>query len=57
MGDYINYTRSDDFSRQDYGVGVAFRFGYGIGFDYERLYTSDSKGTPDIHLFRLRYQW
>lgn len=57
MGDYIKYTQGDDFSRKDYGVGVAFRFDYGMGFDYERLYTNDNKGTPDLHLFRLRYQW
>lgn len=57
MGDYIKYTSGYDFSRKDYGVGVTFRFNYGLGFDYERLYTSDTKGTPDLHLFRLRYQW
>lgn len=57
MGDYIKYTHGDDFSRKDYGVGVAFRFNYGLGFDYERLYTHDNKSTPDLHLFRLRYQW
>ncbi len=26
-------------------------------FDYERLYTKDSDATPDMHLFRLRYEW
>lgn len=57
MGDYIKYTKGEDFSRTDYGVGVAFRFNYGLGFDYERLYTSDSLGTPDMHLFRLIYLW
>ncbi|MRT38071.1 porin [Acinetobacter sp. RIT698] len=57
MGDHIKYTQGEDFSRRDLGVGMALRFNYGIGFDYERLYTSDSKATPDLHLFRLRYQW
>lgn len=57
MGNYLKYTEGDTFSRQDNGVGVAVRFNHGIGFDYERLYTSDSMNTPDMHLFRLRYEW
>lgn len=57
MGNYLKYTQGDEFYRQDNGVGVAIRFNHGIGFDYERLYTSDSMNTPDMHLFRLRYDW
>lgn len=57
MGNYLKYTQGDDFYRQDNGVGVAVRFDHGIGFDYERLYTSDTMNTPDMHMFRLRYDW
>ncbi len=57
MGNYLDYTRGADFSRRDHGVGVAVRFTHGIGFDYERLYTKDTWNTPDMHLFRLRYEW
>lgn len=57
MGNTLKYTRGDDFKRRDLGVGVAARFKHGLGFDYERLYTHDSWNTPDMHLFRLRYEW
>nr|WP_174505582.1 porin [Acinetobacter sp. Marseille-Q1620] len=57
MGNYLKYTSGYNFSRRDNGVGVAIRFNHGIGFDYERLYTKDTIGTPDMHLFRLRYEW
>lgn len=57
MGNYLKYTSGYHFSRRDNGVGVAVRFNHGIGFDYERLYTKDTSGTPDMHLFRLRYEW
>ncbi|RKG35661.1 porin [Acinetobacter guerrae] len=57
MGNYLKYSSGYDFSRRDHGVGVAVRFEHGFGFDYERLYTQDSYATPDMHLFRLRYEW
>ena len=57
MGNQLKYTQGDDFTRRDLGVGVAARFQYGLGFDYERIYTSDRSNTPDMHLFRLRYEW
>ncbi|TCM67508.1 porin-like protein [Acinetobacter calcoaceticus] len=57
MGDTLKVTQGDDLYRRDYGLGVAVRFNHGIGFDYERLYTQDSFNTPDMHLFRLRYEW
>lgn len=57
MGNQLKYTQGYDFTRRDLGVGVAARFQYGLGFDYERIYTSDSSNTPDMHLFRLRYEW
>ncbi len=57
MGNYLKYTSGYHFSRRDNGVGVAVRFNHGFGFDYERLYTKDTSGTPDMHLFRLRYEW
>lgn len=57
MGNQLKYTSGYDFSRRDIGIGVATRFQHGIGFDYERLYTKDTFKTPDMHLFRLRYEW
>ena len=57
MGNKLKYTSGYTFSRRDIGVGVAARFKHGIGFDYERLYTHDTFNTPDMHLFRLRYEW
>ena len=57
MGNYLTYRSGYDFSRRDHGIGVAIRFNGGFGFDYERLYTQDSNHTPDMHLFRLRYEW
>lgn len=57
MGNYLKYRSGYDFSRRDHGIGVAIRFNHGFGFDYERLYTQDSSHTPDMHLFRLRYEW
>lgn len=57
MGNQLKYTSGTDFMRRDLGVGVAARFNHSIGFDYERLYTHDTFNTPDMHLFRLRYEW
>lgn len=57
MGNQLKYTSGTDFMRRDLGVGVAARFKHSIGFDYERLYTHDTFNTPDMHLFRLRYEW
>lgn len=57
MGNQLEYTSGTEFKRRDLGVGVAARFNGGIGFDYERLYTHDTFNTPDMHLFRLRYEW
>lgn len=57
MGNHLEYTSGTEFKRRDLGVGVAARFNHGLGFDYERLYTHDTFNTPDMHLFRLRYEW
>jgi hypothetical protein len=57
MGNYLKYSSGYNFSRQDHGVGVALRFSHGLGLDYERLFTRDTGHTPDMHLFRLRYEW
>lgn len=57
MGNQLEYTSGSEFKRRDLGVGIAARFNHGFGFDYERLYTHDTFQTPDMHLFRLRYEW
>lgn len=56
LGNQLKYTSGYDFKRRDLGIAVTARFNPGLGFDYERLYTSDSFNTPDTHLFCLRYE-
>lgn len=57
MGNHFSYTSGGDFYRKDNGLGVAVRFNKGIGFDYEHLFTQDSFNTPNMDLFRLRYEF
>ncbi|AOA57042.1 porin [Acinetobacter larvae] len=57
MGDRFAYRTGRQFYRQDYGLGLAIRFKYGFGFDIEHFKTKDSFNTPDMNLFRLRYEF
>lgn len=57
MGDRFSYVSGRKFYRKDNGLGLSIRFKHGIGFDYEHFFTQDSYNTPDMDLFRLRYEF
>ncbi|WP_157758113.1 porin [Acinetobacter larvae] len=57
MGYGATFKKAMHYDRNDYGFGFALKFKYKFGFDFEHFFTQDSQHTPDVSLFRLRYDW
>jgi len=46
VGSHFEYTHGNNYKRSDLGLAVATRWNYGIGFDIEHYFTSDTIHTP-----------
>lgn len=54
---HFKYINGRKFKQNNFGIGTAVKFKYGIGLDIEHYFTSDTVNTPDLTLLRLRFDY